>query len=77
MNKNNALINALNAITRGWTESRAGGLLCNPNEGGGIIDSALVSKTWFIIFNDGRKMQEGYTTREDAVEAFAASVLAH
>jgi len=34
-----------------------------------------VSKTWFVIFNDGRKVQEGYKTREDAVEAFAASVL--
>ena len=77
MNNTNKQINALNAITNGWTESRVGGLLCNPNVGGGIIDSALVSKTWFIIFNDGRKMQEGYTTREDAVEAFAASVLAY
>jgi|APGre2960657404_1045060.scaffolds.fasta_scaffold196998_2 hypothetical protein len=68
-------LNALNAICNGWTEARVGGLVCNPNAGGGIIDSNLVSKTWFVIFNDGRKVQEGYETREDAVEAFAASVL--
>lgn len=64
-------INTLNTICKGWTQSRPGGLLCNPNPGGGIIDSAIVSGEWFIIFNDDRPVMEGFDSRDDAVEAFA------
>lgn len=67
----NQVINALNTICNGWTESRPGGLLCNPNIGGGIIDSEIVSGEWFVIFNDNRKALTGYESREDAIEAFA------
>lgn len=63
----------LNTVSKGWTESRVGGLLCNPNVGGGIIDFAIASKEWFIIFNDDRQPIEGFESREDAVEAFAAA----
>lgn len=63
-------INALDTICKGWTEARPGGLLCNPNRGGGIIDSEIVSGEWFVIFNDGRTLS-GYDSREDAIEAFA------
>lgn len=64
-------VTALNAICPGWSESRPGGLLCNPHAGGGIIDSEIVSGEWFVIFNDGRVAVEGYDSREDAVEAYA------
>lgn len=64
-------INALNTICAGWTQSREGGLLCNPHPAGGIIDCTIKSKEWFIIFNDSRPSQMGYDSREDAVEAFA------
>jgi len=68
-------INALNTISNGWTEGTLGGLLCNPNAGGGIIDVAIVSGEWFVIFNDDRKTLDGFDTRDDAIEAFAASSL--
>lgn len=73
--KMNDTINALNTISKGWTEATPGGLLCNPNAGGGIIDKAIVSGEWFVIFNDDRQTIEGFETRDDAVEAFAASSL--
>ena len=71
MTKTNQIIDALNTISNGWTESRPGALLCNPNAGGGIIDSEIVSGEWFVIFNDGRATLSGYESRDDAVEAFA------
>ena len=64
-----ATLNALNTISQGWTEGKAGGLLCNPNNGGGIIDVAIASGEWFIIFDNGQVI-EGLDTRDDAVEAF-------
>lgn len=66
-------LETLNTIAAGWTESRQGGMLCNPRLAGGIIDSNIVSGEWFIIFNDDRQSIEGYETRDDAVEAFAAA----
>ena len=66
-------IELLNKICEGWTQSREGGLLCNPAIGGGIIDSNIVSGEWFIIFNDSREMIFGLESREDAVEAFASA----
>jgi hypothetical protein len=63
----------LDTVSKGWTESRPGCMLCNPNAGGGIIDNEIVSGEWFVIFNDSRKSLFGYETREEAVEAFAAA----
>lgn len=67
----NQTIEALNTICPGWTEAQPGGMLCNPNAGGGIIDAEIKSGAWFVIFNDSRPNLEGYATREDAIEAFA------
>ena len=67
----NQVIEALNTLCAGWTESRPGAMLCNPNAGGGIIDSEIVSGEWFVIFNDSRETLSGYESREDAIEAFA------
>jgi hypothetical protein len=67
----NQVIEALNTLCTGWTESRPGAMLCNPNAGGGIIDSEIVSGEWFVIFNDSREALSGYESREDAIEAFA------
>ena len=66
----NATIEALNTICKGWTESQAGGLLCNPSPAGGIIDSEIKSGEWFVIFNDNRETKSGYESRWEAVEAF-------
>ena len=66
-----SVINALNTISQGWTESPSGGMLVNPNAGGGIIDVAIATGEWFIIFNDDREPMEGFDTRDDAIEAFA------
>ena len=66
----NTATETLNAICEGWTEAQPGGLLCNPNAGGGIIDAEILSGEWFVIFNDGRATLAGYETRADAVEAF-------
>jgi hypothetical protein len=71
MNATQTQINALNKICQGWSESPSGKMLVNPNAGGGIIDSAIVSGEWFVIFNDGRKVMDGFDTRDDAIEAFA------
>ena len=64
-------INALCLISQGWTESRAGGMLVNPKAGGAIIDVAIASREWFIIFNDHRETLKGFASREDAIESFA------
>jgi len=64
-------LDALNTISTGWTESPSGKLLCSADISGGIIDSNIVSGEWFVIFNDDREMQEGFDTRDDAIEAFA------
>lgn len=69
-------IRTINVISNGWTESHSGGLLCNPAKNGGIIDKAIVSGEWFVIFGDGKPTLEGYETRDDAVEAFCAQYVA-
>ena len=63
----------LNTISEGWSENSCG-LLCNPNEGGGIIDRVFLSDEWFVIFNDGRSPISGLDSRDDAVEAFASAM---
>lgn len=68
------VIKALNTICNGWTSASPGGLLCNPNAGGGIIDAEIDSGKWFVIFNDGRAALEGYASREDAVEGFVLAI---
>ena len=68
-------LNALNAIVPGWTESRPGAMLTNPNPGGGIIDCAYEINEWFVIFNDDLRCLEGFDTRDDAIEAFAQARL--
>lgn len=60
----------LNKLLPGWSESRPGGLLCNPHPQGAIIDNEQVSKAWFVVFNDSRETLTGYDTRADAIEAF-------
>jgi hypothetical protein len=66
---------ALNSICPGWGEATTGGMVCSSDPRGGIIDSAIVSREWFVIFNDSRAPQSGYESREDAIEAFAHSSL--
>lgn len=70
------MLDALNAISHGWTEGPSG-LLCNPNAGGGIIDSAIATGAWFVVFNDDRETIEGLATREDAIRAFKNATKVH
>jgi hypothetical protein len=63
-------IETLNSVIEGWSECIPGGLICNPQGEGGIIDSAIVSGKWFIIFNNDREPIEGFESRDDAVAAF-------
>ena len=63
-------LESLNEISQGWAGSEIDGLLCSARPDGGIIDSAIVSGEWFVIFNDDREMLEGFATRADAVAAF-------
>ena len=66
-------ITALNTLCQGWTESAPGAMLCNPKLGGGIIDSEIKSRLWFVIFNDERETLSGFDSRDMAIEAFAIS----
>lgn len=66
------------AIQKGqWTES-VGGMLCNAHPThGGIIDKAYKSGEWFVIFNDDRyPVQDGFLTREDAIDSFVETIKA-
>jgi hypothetical protein len=72
MNKNQEIA-ALNAIVPGWEESYPGGMICTRDPRGGIIDTAFGSGKWFVVFNDTRATLEGFNSRADAIEAFAAA----
>lgn len=70
MNARSSQLDALNAVCNGWTEAGPGGMLTNPNPGGGIIDRVMLSSEWFVIFNEGSEAVEGIESREKAVEVF-------
>lgn len=70
--RTSSAVEALNKVVEGWTE-KPDGLICNRNEGGGIIDLNPESGEWFVIFNDDRKTQTGFASREAAVVAFIAA----
>ena len=61
---------ALNSICPGWSEATVGGMVCTADPRGGIIDKAILSGEWFVIFPDA-SIVSGYESREDAIEAFA------
>ncbi|WP_431798024.1 hypothetical protein SGO26_30095 (plasmid) [Cupriavidus metallidurans] len=63
-------------LPEGWTEARPGGLATNPDPlTGGIIDSAIVDGTWFVVFHrDDLKVLEGLPSRESAFAAFFKAV---
>jgi len=60
------------ALPEGWTEAHPGGLATNVDpENGGIIDQAIVTREWFVVFHqDGLKTLDGFATRDAAFEAF-------
>ncbi len=65
-------------LTNGWTEAYAGGIATNNDPDlGGIIDSAIVSGEWFVIFNsDHIAPIEGLPNRDAAFAAHAAAIAA-
>jgi hypothetical protein len=59
----------------GWTGGA--GLLCSAHPTlGGIIDRAIVSGEWFVIFNNSAEITDGFATRADAIAAFDAALAA-
>lgn len=60
-------------LPEGWSESSPGGLAANPDPiNGGIIDRAIVSGEWFIVFNrDDLPSLDGFSSRDDAFRAVA------
>lgn len=62
------------ALPAGWTESTPGGMAASADPiNGGIVDTAMVSGEWFVIFNrEDVAPLEGFATREAAFAAFAA-----
>lgn len=60
-------IEVLNEKVSGWTASE-NGLICNPSDGGGIIDTAIATGDWFVISDTGSF--EGIKTLAQAVECF-------
>lgn len=67
-----AAIDKLNGVCKGWSEVCPGGLLCNPNPGGGIIDQGIVDKKWFVVFEDG-SLADNLDSRDEAVKAFVSA----
>lgn len=65
-----------NQLPSGWQESSPGGLVTNTDEmNGGIIDRALMTDEWFVIFNRaGMEPVDGLKSRSEAFEAFAAAM---
>jgi len=65
-------LDRLNALVPGWTEG-PGGMLCNPDPRGGIIDCTIKTEEWFFIRTDASS-SEYFTTRAEAVEAFISEL---
>lgn len=66
------MLDTLKANTAGeWSEG-PNGIICNRHEqDGGIIDRAILSKEWFIVFNrDGLDSLHGFPTRDSAITSF-------
>ncbi|MCB5412099.1 hypothetical protein [Pseudogemmobacter faecipullorum] len=66
------MLDALKANTAGeWSEG-PNGIICNRHEqDGGIIDRAIISNEWFIVFNrDGLDTLHGFPTRDSAISRF-------
>ena len=64
-------LDRLNALVPGWTEG-PGGMLCNPDPRGGIIDCTIKTKEWFFIEADGVS-KDGFATRAEAVTGYVES----
>ncbi len=58
-------------LPEGWSESRPGGMMTNPDPvNGGIIDAAFGSCEWFVIFNrNDLPTLEGFASRNEALAA--------
>lgn len=60
-----------NELPAGWTQVNSNSIATsNDPELGGIIDKAIVSGKWFVIFNSDRiDALEGFETRDAAFAA--------
>lgn len=58
----------LNSISPGW--SSCGTLHCNGNPGGGIIDTNILTKKWFVILSDSDSAVSDIDSFDQAVDIF-------
>jgi len=58
-------------LPEGWTEATPGGMATSRDPvKGGIVDRAIVSKEWFVIFErEGMPDLDGFSTRDEAFRA--------
>lgn len=62
-------------LPQGWTANGDGIATNNDPQLGGIIDKAIVSGEWFVIFNDDDlEAIEGLSSRAEAFEAFKRAI---
>lgn len=73
-----ATLQANDQLPEGWTEVSPGGMATNRDPlKGGIIDKAVVSGEWFVIFErDGIAELDGFASRAEAFAAHAAALAA-
>lgn len=73
-----ATLQANDQLPEGWTESRPGGMATNRDPlKGGIIDKAIGTNDWFVIFErDGIEQIHDLPSRADAFAAHAAALAA-
>lgn len=64
----------MKAIFQNWKVSETGIMCSNHPTLGGIIDKAIVSGKWFVVFNDEIDLIEGLESIEDAKEAFVTAI---
>lgn len=65
-----------NSVTT-WNEGASGIATSTDPQLGGIIDKAIVSGEWFVIFNsDQLESLEGFKTRAEAFAAHEAAIRA-
>lgn len=63
-------------LPNGWTESSKGRIATNVDPVlGGIVDQAIASGEWFVIFNsDHIAPLNGFKSRDDAFAAHAETI---
>lgn len=62
----------LNSIYPGWSNN--GNLYTNPGSEGGIIDFAIVAKSWFLIFNSDEPTRYRLSSIEECIDIYSGVI---